>query len=243
MLHDATDANALRIPFAQIRGTGAYGPLLEKCTETDYRRRFPTVAALRAALYDIWAADTAPDAGDDDGDALAQVQNDPDSPELWRRLIQAIESSDWDVRDLILRAVNSELLLKLHAVDDVLFSRMVGIVCTWASEQSFVFDYCDVVGDRLLAAYKVGNVRLKCNIVLAGLELSVSHNRWHVMHQAGSMLGATADDGLIDRILIEIRLDPKLELQLRRIERTIHWFRQNWHERIAAYLNGRDSDK
>jgi hypothetical protein len=241
VLHDATDASPYRIPFAQIRASGPYAPLLEKCTEIDPRRRFPTVASLRAALFDLWAAAAAPSAGSDEGELLALVLATPASAELWRRLLNYLENQDLSVRNILLRSINAEHIVALHGVDDVLFARLLDLLCTWASGTSFEFSYCDVLGDRLLEAYRIANIRIRCQIVLATLELAVSHNRWHVMSHAGAMLGSTADNGLVDRILIEVTLDARLESQLRDIEKIIHWRRNNWHERIAVFLNSREA--
>jgi len=240
MLHDATEPTPYRIPFAQIKGSGVYGPLLEKCTEVDHRRRFPTVAALRAALFDLWSAESSSAVTAANGDVLSQVMDTPDSAEPWRRLIQYVEQQETEERKPLLRAISSELILKLHAVDEILFSRLVGLICVWASSSTFEWDYCDVVGDRLLEAYRVASVRLRCEIVLAALELAVSHNRWHVMNQVGGMLGTAADNGLVDRILIETRMDGTIESKFRKIEQIIHWPRPHWHGQIAKFLNAKD---
>lgn len=240
MLHDAIDPAPMRIPYAQVRTTGPYGPLLEKCTEVDYRRRFPTVAALRAALYDIWSAGSATTAPLSDQNLFDELTRSPDSVDIWRRFILHLEQSEQE-RASMLRSVNSDLILRLAALDDVLFSRMLALVCSWASHTGFEWTYCDVVGDRLLDAYRVAPVRVRCGIVLAALELAVSHNRWHVMTQVGGMLGPTADDGLVERILIEAQLDHRIEYGLRRIERIISWPRAHWHERVGRHLNAQDS--
>ena len=57
------------------------------------------------------------------------------------------------------------------------------------------------------------------------------------MGHVGGMLGTAADDGLVDRIIIEITLDTSLASNLKKIETRIHWSRKNWHEKIADYLN------
>lgn len=242
ILHDAIDPAPARIPFAQIRATGPYGPLLEKCTEVEHRRRFPTVAALRAALYDIWSAGSATTAPLSDKNLFDELTSSPDSVEVWRRFIQHLERSEQE-RDSMLRCVNSDLILRLSALDDVLFSRMIALVCTWASRTGFDWSYCDVVGDRLVDAYRVAPVRVRCNIVLAALDLARSHNRWHVMTQVGGMLGPTADEGLVDRILIEAKLENSIGYDLRRIEKTISWPRAHWHERVGQYLNLQDAQR
>jgi hypothetical protein len=74
------------------------------------------------------------------------------------------------------------------------------------------------------------------------IELAISHNRWHVMAQVGAMLGATADNGLVDRIIIEISLESNIEYKLRQIENTISWSRRQWHPEIAKYLTKKEND-
>jgi hypothetical protein len=242
ILHDAVDQFPTRVPFAQIRSGGIYGPILEKCTEVDPKKRFPTIAALRAALFDLWRTSQfdAPVAGD--ADILAAVLGSPASVEAWRHLIGHAENLPIAERRTLLPSINAELLGHLNGADDALFSRLMSLICEWAEGTGFQWAYCDVVGDRLLEAYRISPVRLRCQIVLAALELAVSHNRWHVMNQVGAMLGQAADNGLVDRILIELNLDSRIEPKLRRIEEIVYWSRDRWHAKIANYLDGKDKD-
>lgn len=240
MLHDSTDRTPARVPFTQIRVGGPYGPILEKCTESEPKRRFPTIAALRSALFDLWRTSQFEAPAPGDVDLLEAVLSDPSSIDAWRRLVGHAEALPPDQRGAMLRSINAELLVQLNSADDVLFSRLMSLICEWAEGTGFEWSYCDVVGDRLLEAYRVSPVRVRCQIVLAALELAVSHNRWHVMNQAGAMLGQAADNGLVDRILIEFGLDSRIEPKLRRIELIVHWARDRWHAKIADYLNGRD---
>ncbi len=242
ILHDNVDTNPLRIPFAQIRIGGRYGPILEKCTELQPRKRFPSIAALRAALFDVWRTSQFPAPDPDDAMLLDAVLDSPDDIEAWRALIGHIEKLAPEERDPILRAINADLIVRLSGVDEALLGRMVSLLCIWADGTSFGWSYCDVVGDRLLEAYKITPVRVRYEIVIAALELSVSHNRWHVMNQVGAMLGPTADNGLVDRILIEMKLDHRIERKLRRIELIVRWARNKWHEKVADFLTLRDNN-
>jgi eukaryotic-like serine/threonine-protein kinase len=241
ILHDSIDQTPIRVPFTQIRVGGIYGPILEKCTESEPRRRFPTIAALRSALFDLWrTAHFAPPV-QGDADLLQAVQSDPSSVDAWRRLIAHAEGLAPAQRGPLMSSINAELLLSLNGADEVLFSRLMSLMCGWAAGTAFDWNYCDVVGDRLLEAYRVTNVRIRSQIVLAALELAVSHNRWHVMNQVGAMLGQAADNGLVDRILIELDLDPSIEPRLRSIEDIVSWARDRWHAKIADYLSVREA--
>ncbi len=242
ILHDAVVPNPGRIPFAQIREDGSYGPILEKCTEADPRKRFPSIGALRAALYELWRTSEFRGPTGDAEELLSAVRDEPNSETRWRLLIQAAESAQGEERDAILRSIDSELVVGLSEVDQVLYSRLIVLLCEWARGSNFQWEYCDVVGDRLLEAYRVSGVRLQCEVVLATLELAVSHNRWHVMKHVGAMLSPTAAEGLIDRILIESKLEAAVAACLQRIEEVVRWPRDRWHSKLAEFLSSLDED-
>ena len=237
ILHDTVEPTAIRVRFAQIRSAGAYGLILEKCTEAEPRKRFPTITALRSALFDLWRTSQfeAPIPGD--ANLLEAVLSNPTLVDAWRHLISHAENLPVSERNTLLRSINAEFLVHLNSADDVLFSRLMNLICEWAGSTGFQWEYCDVIGDRLVEAYRISPVRVRCQIVLAALELAVSHNRWHVMNQVGAMLGQTADNGLVDRTLIELGLDSDIEPKLRRIEHIVSWSRDRWHPKIAEYLN------
>jgi eukaryotic-like serine/threonine-protein kinase len=240
ILHDTVDPAPARVPFAQIRIGGLYGPLLEKCTEVQPKKRLPSISALRALLFELWRTSQFSAPAHDDATVLNAVLSDPDSIDHWRALIGHMEALN--SRDALLRAIDGELIVRLNKLDDVLFGRMIELLNRWAEGTGFQWEYCDVVGDRLSEAYRVSPVRIRCGIALAALELAVSHNRWHVMRQVGNMLDSDADNGLVDRILIEIDLDSTIERKLRKVEEIIRWPRDRWHAKIAEFLN-RHRDK
>jgi len=243
ILHDAVEPAAIRVPFAQIRSAGVYGPILEKCTDGEPRKRFPTIAALRSALFDLWRTSQFEAPVPDEANLLEAVLTNPTSVEAWRRLISHAENLPVAERNTLLGSINAEYLVHLNRADDVLFGRLMNLICEWAGSTGFQWEYCDVIGDRLVEAYRISPVRVRCQIVLAALELAVSHNRWHVMNQVGAMLGQTADNGLVDRTLIELGLDSDIEPKLRRVEHIVHWSRDRWHPKIAEYLNEHESAK
>jgi hypothetical protein len=191
-------------------------------------------------LFDLWRTSQFAPPAPEEADLIESIVNNPSSVEAWRRFVGHVESLKSIERSPILRSVNSDLIKQLSALDDVLFGRLMELICEWAESTGFQWEYCDVVGDRLLEAYRISPVRIRCRVVLSALELAVSHNRWHVMNQAGAMLGQAADNGLVDRMLIELNLNPEIESRLRRVEDIIHWSRDKWHPKIALYLNDRD---
>jgi len=243
ILHDAIEPDAIRVPFAQIRSGGTYGPILEKCTESEPKKRFPTIAALRSALFDLWRTSQFDAPIPDDANLLEAVLTSPDSVDAWRNLISHAEKLPVLERNKLLGSINAEHLVHLNKADDVLFGRLMNLICEWAASTGFKWEYCDVIGDRLVEAYRISPVRIRCQVVLAALELAVSHNRWHVMNQVGAMLGQTAENGLVDRTLIELGLDSDIEPKLRRIEQIVRWSRDRWHPKIAEYLNKHEDEE
>jgi serine/threonine protein kinase len=235
ILHDTVESSTRRVPFAQIRIGGLYGPLLEKCTEVQPKKRVASVAALRALLFELWRTSQFLPPTHDDATVLNAVLAAPDSIDNWRALIGHLESLD--SKDALLRAIDANLIVSLNHLDDVLFGRLMDLINEWADSTGFQWEYCDIVGDRLVEAYRVSPIRIRCDIVLSALELAVSHNRWHVMRQVGGMLDTDADGGLVDRILIEADLNPKLVWKIRRVEEIIGWSRDRWHPKIAEFLS------
>lgn len=240
ILHDAVEAQPRRVPFAQIQTSGPYAALIEKATEVDVDRRIPSVAAFRAALFDLWNTSDPSPRREDEANLLAAVVAHVDEPDSWRPLIAHLEGMPLSERQRLLRSIDAAMIARLGEADELLFARLATLLCAWAQSADFPGEYGDLVGDRLLEAYRHASTRVGSQIVLAALDLAASRHRWHVMIQVGAMLGPEADEALIDRLLIEIELDPGIVSKLRRIETTVSWPRDRWHPRLAALLSRRD---
>lgn len=238
ILHDSVEWNTPRVPYAQIRTGGVYGPILEKCTAADPGRRFQRIETLRAALFDLWRTSEFPGATSSGESLLEAVRQEPNSKEDWQALLQAIEESEGEEGDALMRGIDADLISSLRSLDEVLFSRLLDALCSWASGSQFDWAYCDVVGDRLLKAHELSTVRHQCATVLAALQLAISHNRWHVMKQAGQMLASTASEGLVDRLLIEMQLSGAIAECLLAIEKEVGLPRERWHPKIGGFLHG-----
>lgn len=115
IFHDAVDSAPVRVPFAQIRAGGVYGLIPEKCTEVQRKKRFQTIAALHAALFDLWQTTQSPTTVPADADLLPAVLSDPSSIDVWRRPIVHAENLPGQLRHAILKSINAELLVQLRA--------------------------------------------------------------------------------------------------------------------------------
>ena len=244
ILHDNVCPNPTRVPFAQIDFGGPFGHIIYKCTAVDPGDRFPSISVLRIALFEVFQTPTNDEVvSPEEADLLAAVTADPTNKDVWVPLIQHVEILEHEDRKALLRLISAEMLCKLQVADRTLFRRMMSLICNWVEGSNFDFDYCDVVCDRLMEVFQVSPVRVRCQIVLATLELGVGHNRWHVMHQVRRMIGQNADNDLVDRMLIEIEIDPAIENKIRAIKHVISVTRNRWHSKLGAFLDSRDEAK
>jgi serine/threonine protein kinase len=242
MLHDAVEPVPIRVPFAQVNCVGTFADVIRKCTVANPQDRYRTVAEFRSALFDAYAQNIFDSETNSPGGTAAYfdaVREDSTSAEAWLALIIHIENLDGMDKHFAMKSVSGDLISALKAFDELLFSRLMASVCNWATSTGFDFDYCDVVGDRLMLAFQDSRTRIKMMVVHAAAELAVSHNRWRVMHQVGRMLEEAAPDDLADRFVIDAELNPDLVRNLLRIERVIGFQRSSWHPKIAGLLDSK----
>jgi hypothetical protein len=109
----------------------------------------------------------------------------------------------------------------------------------WAAGAYFDSAYCDAIGDRLVEASSVGFTRTRGEIVLA----------WPRARRVAQPLACNApgrrdagcrDNGLVDRLFIEMRLTRCLAQKLRAIETVTGWRRESWHPKIGEHLDQLD---
>ena len=243
--------NAPRLPFSRCTTDGPLAGGLEKCTEADSSKRFSSAASVRNALL-IALDDSLREAAgeqklDPAGEAsqlVARLQEDPESLNFaeWRAAVRIAEdfrddSGEAEAR-AVLRALDVDQLKRLHSLDIVLFERAAQTICDWASEGSFAFEYCDVLGSRLRFLYEISDLRGQAEAAIATLTLACSHNRFYVMRQWMRMAGPSAADDLADRLAIELAvLGPQALRRVEQIEHAIDVSRERLHPRVLAALS------
>jgi hypothetical protein len=82
---------------------------------------------------------------------------------------------------------------------------MTSDYCQWIAETGFDFAFCDVLAQRLMLIFKLGDMEIKSEAALASAELARSHNRWYVMERVLHMCGPSLDDTVAERICIDIK--------------------------------------
>jgi eukaryotic-like serine/threonine-protein kinase len=207
ILHDLYE-NCLRVPYQRYSGSGSIGMIIEKCTEFNPKKRFKSVTALRGALLKI----------------LSEPQNLMPSPnsQEWAESLQDL--TVWDNQKLekfarfirlteeksdllvIFKALDEDILNVLFNLDPELWQIVALAYCEWA-HGVFIFNYCDVIINRLEIIFKLGNLDCKSSAAIAGAVLGFSHNRWFVMSRVVRMCGSNLEDLVAQRIAIEIRVE------------------------------------
>ena len=201
ILHDLAVPGS-RIPFQQQTAPGPLGPIIEKCTALDPTRRFQNIVTLRAALVH----------------ALSRgVTTVPDAHTVeWEQELKDLDR--WDVNKArsfarflsgraeltLLKQLDEVALQKFSAIDDDAWDALAHIYCNWVSDESFDFEYCDVLIGRLEKIFRIGSRSLKTTAAIASAKLGSGHNRWYVMRRLLTLCGPTMDATVAERLSIEI---------------------------------------
>ena len=239
ILHDIFVAQP-RIPYTQLSAAGPIGPIIERCTKTNPRRRYKSIAELREDLFNV--LDTAPPtfhSGHEQRAAeLLQSSSDLTSDQ-WDEVLMALdENDDKGIRnDDLLRTLRNEHFAQLN-VDSPELVKSLGLrFCDFVMERSFDFDYCDILSSRLEAIYEVGDTELKAITILAFLELGTSHNRWLVERNFYRRVLNDASPNLIQRFITEAKVrDYSLAKKIAHINRSITVDTAKYHPFLIAAL-------
>lgn len=242
ILHDYTPLASARIPFSKLTATGTLGHVIERCTEIDPQRRFPSVAALRSALV---AAFAAPPLAPLDPKTSTLLQNLANPASMthdgWAAIAREIDYFGIDDADsdALLTAIDIEQLDALFNVAPSLFSQVVAAISQWVcARSSFEWAFCDVLGARLLRIFELGDTRDRANAAVAALHLGCNHNRWFVMRAFMRMAGQTIDEDLADRLVVEIyTMGDKALRYVWKIEHIISVSRTSLHPKLRSAID------
>jgi serine/threonine protein kinase len=238
ILHDIFTSGS-RVPYTELSGPGEIGRIITKCTKTLTARRYSSIAELRDDLYEV--LDTT------------EIEFSSTGEEHVVNILQAEESlteDQWDQAFLMLdqneesleKCSNIFSAIKEHHLNQLieetpeLFHALGEYFSDYITNQSFNFDYCDVLATRAQYFYKNGSIGLKAKICLALLALGTSHNRWFVERAFLSMTDDTITDALAQRIISEIKAENidfshlifRLESSITANRKALHQILQNF---------------
>jgi eukaryotic-like serine/threonine-protein kinase len=211
---------------------GPLGAIVQKCTKTYVRRRFPNAVVLREKLYEALREKISFSSREEEEVVKLLQSKDQLTEQEWDRVFQQIDDNEEKgVSNHVLFSslTVAQLTLLADEAPD-LFASLGKDYAKYADEGTFNFDYCDVIATRAKVFYERGELDLKALIALAILELGTSHNRWFVERMFLQMAGAAISEELADRIATEVDVQGvKFARKIEHIERSISANRSELH--------------
>jgi len=206
ILHDIFGSQP-RIPYAKHSAPGLVGAIIERCTEQKPNRRFVSIAALRNAILSVLSTppELTPSASAQDW--VESIKNKSiTTPEQFESLIRFLRTeAEHDDTYATFSALDDDSLGQLHELDASCWKLMAGDYCEWIAETGFNFAFCDVLAQRLMLVFNLGDIETKAEAALASAKLAESHNRWYVMERVLHMCGHNLNDTVAERICIDIK--------------------------------------
>lgn len=240
ILHDIFGGGVGRIPHSELTVPGPLGPVVEKCTKAQPRRRYASIAALREDLFDVLDNTVVQFFSEEEEDVIAVLKAKDDlTDEEWDRAFNLID----DNADKGISNTNIMRALSLHHIDSIfksspdMFQGLGELYAEFAVSSAFDFDYCDVISDKAQVFFNLGDLALKAKTALAMLELGTSHNRWSVERQFMQMAGHNCEPALASRIKMEVVAQGfPFEQRMRHVERSISVTVDQLHPILQALL-------
>jgi serine/threonine protein kinase len=206
ILHDIF-GTTVRIPYAKHTAPGLVGAIIERCTEQRANRRFVSIAALRSAILSVLSTPPELTPSTSAQDWAESLNNSAiTTPEMFESLIRFLrtEAEDDDLYATF-SALGDNSLTQLHNLDESCWKLLTTDYCEWITESEFDFAFCDVLAQRLVLIFNLGDMETKAEAALASAELARSHNRWYVMERVLHMCGPSLDDTVAERVCIDIK--------------------------------------
>lgn len=239
ILHDIFDGTP-RLPFSELTATGPIGKIVEKCTRKVPNRRYASVSDLREDLYVALASNVLTFVSNEEQRVLSLLDSGPElSDDAWDEVFLFIDGNDgdWRKNSNVFKALLRDHLRSLAQKSPELF-RAIGVeFCQYAAKGTFDFDFCDVIGGKAQVLYELGDIDLKALTAVAMLELGSSHNRWYIQRLFVTMADKSIDEGLAERIAIEIDVQNiPFQTRFEQTEMAISASADDLHPKISALL-------
>jgi serine/threonine protein kinase len=206
ILHDLVDGGS-RIPYAVQVASGPFDAIVRKCTAADPKRRFQSIAGLRAALVDVLKRNPGfprSEATREWSEALGAIASWTD--EMAFAFAAHVERAQPGDEECVVAEVTEEHLDAIASRFPDEWDRIALAYCDWAGG-TFTFRFCDVVVGRLEWIFKNERSSLdaRAAALVSAAVLGAVHNRWLVMRRVMRMADATLDESLAERIAVEIQ--------------------------------------
>ena len=240
ILHDFYGNGAKRIPYSEIKMSGKIGEIVYKCTRSNSMRRYQSVSEIREIIYPIIET-SLPDYSSTEEELQVQILENTNelTDQQWDDVFLFLENQDKKLSHCynIFMAISESHISNCYENSPEIFNGLGIFFSIHISENSFVFDYCDILAHKAEVFYKKGDISLKAKITLALLKLGVSHNRWYVERKFLSFVNSDIDEILANRIVTEIEVDEiDFSNYIHRLQRSIEIQDLNLHTILRKYL-------
>jgi hypothetical protein len=218
---------------------------VQKCTKTNVRRRYSGVGALREALFEVLQQPVTFSSQEEEEVVQLLQQKESLTEQEWDRVFQQIDENVESDRSnhTIFRALKVVHIDQLATDAPDLLASLGKDYATYAQNQSFDFDYCDVIATRAEAFYLHGEMDLRAAIALAMLELGTSHNRWFVERKFVQMAGPSISNELAERIATEVEIQEiDFKRKVRHLELSIRVGKDSLHPVLAKLAEEADEN-
>jgi serine/threonine protein kinase len=204
ILHDFY-GNGSRVPYSRQTAPGAIGLIIQKCTESDCKRRFKNISGLRGALLTCLSSSSSRKLSSSAEEWIKELNSLKDwELSLLQEFVHFLDSTaiSEDI-DAICTIIDEEMLSHLFTHSPELAPLIAKVYCEW-TDRGHLFSFCDVIVGRLEKIFELGDIELKAIATVYIAKLGSSHNRWYVMRRLLSLCGHSAQAEVARRIGIEV---------------------------------------
>jgi len=147
LLHDIFSGVG-RIPHSELTVAGPLAPVVEKCTKSQPRRRYASIAALREELFDVLDNTVVQFFSREEEDVVEVFKGKDDlTDEEWDRAFNLIDdNADKGVSNAnIMRALSLDHIKSIFNSSPDMFHGLGELYAEFAARGTFGFGYCDVI--------------------------------------------------------------------------------------------------
>jgi serine/threonine protein kinase len=241
ILFDIFGGGEQRIPYTEINSVaGAIGVIISTCTKKLPKRRYDSIATLRAVLYDALQDETIIFSSPEEERIIELLKTKDELQEAeWDDVFFLIDDNidQGRTNHNIFKAITYIHLQQLGEESPQLLASLGHDFCEYIIGTGFDFDYCDVLGNKLQSFFNCGSIELKAESLLALLELGTGHNRWYVERIFIKLAGHYLPDSVASRVAIEVQIrNIDFERLIERLEQSISVSRDDLHPALRALL-------
>ena len=238
LLHDYYGKSS-RIPCQPILEDGLIGKIILNCTHKKVNRRFNSIKYLREAIISINYDNL--EIKSEEGQRLVELIEMTEilSIDDWEMIIEFVENEKNSSEDIstIFKMINLTRFAELNKLDEYFKNAYGALFADWVRESSFLFDFCDIIGQRLEFFIKNCSVNIQSQCIMALLLLGTSHNRFYVEGLSHKWMNKSISDELAEILAIELMVEGRgVCYKISHLERSIGVSRNSFHPKILKVI-------